>query len=254
MSEWTIWASGALLLGFVGSGHCLGMCGGIAGALGITSPASRRLPRTASSLLYSLGRVSSYALLGALAGWLGSATSMELGIGPWVRVVVGLLIVLLGLQLVGLRVGLERVEALGLSVWRRMSPLLGRIGPPDRAWKCVALGAVWGFLPCGLVYTALTASLVTGSAAGGALFMACFGLGTVPALVFASSMLGGLGNRLRGRGARRLAGVALVMLGVWAVVGGVAAGRGGGHAHPAGAHAPSPAATLPPIVPHGHEV
>ncbi len=249
MSEWVAWASGALLLGFVGSGHCLGMCGGIAGALGMTSPAARTLSRTTSSLLYSVGRVSSYALLGALAGSLGQATSVAIGLGPVMRVAAGMLIVLLGLQLAGLRMGFDRVEALGLAVWRRLGPLIGRIGSPDAAWKCVALGAVWGFLPCGLVYTALTASLVTGSAAGGAVFMASFGLGTVPALVFATRMMGGIGERLRGQGARRIAGIALVVLGLWAVIGGLTAGRGG-HSHsPAPHDAPSPHADMP----HRHE-
>jgi len=248
VSEWLAWTSGALMLGFVGSGHCLGMCGGIAGALGMRGPASRTLSQTTASLLYSIGRVSSYALLGALAGSLGQATSLATGLGPVMRVAAGLLIVLLGLQLAGVRLGFDRIEALGLAVWRRLSPLIGRIGPPDAAWKCLALGAVWGFLPCGLVYTALTASLVTGSAAGGAVFMASFGLGTVPALVFATRMMGGLGERLRGQGARRVAGIALVVLGLWAVIGGVAAGRGG-HAHSPSAHPPSPHADMP----HRHE-
>lgn len=239
MSEWLALMAGAGLLGLVGSGHCLGMCGGIAGALGMTSPSSRTLPRALSSLLYSLGRVSSYALLGLLAGALGQLTSVGLGLGPTMRIAAGILIVLLGLQLAGLRVGFDRLERVGLAVWRRLRPALAWIGSPDAAWKCLALGALWGWLPCGLVYSALAAAAATGTATGGALFMACFGLGTMPALLFATGMAGRLGETLRGRGARRVVGVTLVGLGLWAMVGGVLAGHGPDHAghRPQGGHA-----------------
>jgi len=216
----------ALLLGFVGSGHCIGMCGGIAGALGqMSETAGGRAPLLSSSL-YSTGRIGSYALMGAFAGGFGESVTSIAGLGPTFRVLAGVMIIAFGLHTFGFVRGLAHLERLGLHVWRRLSPLVAKVGPPDRAWKQLLLGALWGWLPCGLVYSALAAAAVTGTVASGSAFMLCFGLGTMPALVFATGAASQLGELLRRQTSRRAIGMLLVAFGAWTIYFAVAPAHG----------------------------
>ncbi|MCC6592421.1 MAG: sulfite exporter TauE/SafE family protein [Xanthomonadales bacterium] len=204
---------GALLLGLVGSGHCLAMCGGIAGAFGVSAAPGRliRVPLAAS-----IGRIGAYATLGALAGGVG------LGFGDWLRTPVGLhalrtlaalTLVLIGLQLAGALRLLDRVAIVAVPLWRRLQPLTRRLLPLDGARRAFAFGAFWGMLPCGLVYGMLALSLGTASPVQGALFMGAFGLGTLPALL-GLGVAAGQGLQLgRGPVARRVVGSALALFG-----------------------------------------
>jgi sulfite exporter TauE/SafE len=225
--EWLGWLGGALLLGLLGSGHCLGMCGGIASALGMASRDAAGRARPQQALLHSAGRITSYGLLGATLGGLGHATHALLGLGPGLRMLAGLLVIVFGVQLMGVRLGGERLERLGLSVWRRLAPLGARIGQADSVLGALLLGGLWGFLPCGLVYSAAAAATATGSALAGAGFMMLFGVGTLPALLLASSTASGLGELLRRRPTRRLAGALMVLFGCWSIWGGIPGGHGG---------------------------
>lgn len=219
----------ALLLGFVGSGHCLGMCGGIAGALGqVTAPVVRTSPLLSSGL-YSVGRIASYSAFGAIAGRFGESMNTLVGLGPTLRVLAGLLIIAFGLHTAGWGIGVAQIERLGLHVWRRLSPLIARVGQPDRIWKLIALGGLWGWLPCGLVYSALAAAAVTGNAPNGAAFMLCFGIGTMPALVIATGAAARIGEVLRRRTARRAVGALLILFGCWTIYAAVSTDHGAGH-------------------------
>lgn len=239
-------AAAAITLGLLGSPHCVGMCGGIAGALG--RPGAGGPGPVTTQLLLGLGRIAGYALLGALAGALGLALGDVLGgaAGRLLRVGFGVLIALAGLSVAGLFAGLGWLEALGARVWQRLSPLLGHLLPLDRPWKAVAAGALWGWLPCGLVYAALAGAIASAAAGRGALLMACFGLGTLPAVAATGALAGGLAERLRRRGARRLAGAMLLGFGVWTVLGALPMDHG---AHPATGH--EAGAEQPPH-PHAH--
>jgi sulfite exporter TauE/SafE len=209
----------ALLLGAFGSVHCIGMCGGIAGALGqatATGSTRRDLPRLS---LYSFGRITSYSIAGAVVGLLGEAFSALTGLAVFLRLLTGILILACGLHVVGAWNGLAAIERVGMRVWRRLAPHAKRIGRPDRAWKVFALGLLWGWLPCGLVYAALLGAASTGSGPLGAAFMAAFGLGTLPALLAASGVGAGLGAFLGLRWARRGAGVLLLIFGIASILG-----------------------------------
>ncbi len=233
--------SSALVLGFVGSVHCLGMCGGIAGALGQGLPDQTRGSRFFRSTLYSMGRITSYAVAGAIVGLFGETFAAWTGLTVLLRIFAGLLIIGFGLHVAGWWNGLAAIERIGLVVWRRLVPVTRRIGSPDRFWKTFALGMIWGWLPCGLVYAALIGAAATGHAAMGALFMACFGLGTLPALLAASGFGAQLGAVLALRSARRTAGVLLLIFGLWSIAGAMMPILGGGehathgtsHTHPA---------------------
>ena len=201
------------VVGLLGSVHCAGMCGGIVGALSVASPSGRAVPvavpvvahvvpsrpagpALASVLAYNLGRIGSYMLAGALAGSAGQGAralarlpDLQAG-GYWMA---NLMLVLLGLYLMDAWRGLARLEQAGQLVWRHVRPLLRRLQPFDGPGRMLAAGALWGWLPCGMVYSVLVTAMLSGSTAGGALLMLAFGLGTLPMLLG----LGLLGARLR---------------------------------------------------------
>lgn len=204
----------ALLLGLGGGAHCLGMCGGIGAALG-THSRGRALPY---ALAYNSGRVAAYAALGAIAGGIvaiaGSAAGAWLpAFGAGLRTVAGLLLVAMGLYMGNWWLGLRRLEALGAPLWRRVQPLARTLLPPRSLGAATLLGALWGLLPCGLIYSGLLFAAASGSAAGGALLMAAFGAGTLPALLLAVLGGSGLQRHLQTPWLRRGAGALLIALG-----------------------------------------
>jgi len=210
--ELTLFA--ALLLGLAGSGHCLVMCGGIATAFGVSG--GGRAPGV--PLAASLGRIGGYATLGALFGsvGLGFGDSLQQPAGLWtLRALAALTLVLMGLQLGGFARILDRMATVGAPLWRRLQPVSRRLLPVDSMPKALAFGALWGLLPCGLVYGMLALSLGFASPLQGALFMGAFGLGTLPALL-GLGLAAGHGVRAGlGGNARRVVGGLLVAFGVF---------------------------------------
>jgi sulfite exporter TauE/SafE len=222
---------GATLLGLFGGLHCVGMCGGIAASLAGALPQRGTLR---AQFGYNLGRIFSYTVAGALAGGFGSSVLSLLGpVGiTALRVLAGLFLVAAGLYLSGWWMGMARVEQVGSRVWRHIAPLARRLGPLDRPWKLLALGAIWGWIPCGLVYAALAGAVAAGGAFDGARWMACFGVGTLPVMLTGgalSNALMGLVNRGRMRWA---AGAMLIGFGLWTIAAAALMGHAGieGHA------------------------
>jgi len=224
----------AFLVGLLGSVHCVGMCGGIAGALALgVAPQTPGLRRLAPFLLaYNLGRISTYALAGALAGALGAALS---GLAPaalarWGGVIGGGFLIALGLYVGGLAPALGVVERWGMPLWRRIEPVARGLVPARTPVRAFALGTLWGWLPCGMVYAVLAWSVTTAHALDGAALMAAFGLGTLPMLLTLGAASRWLGTRARNPLVRQLAGLALIAMGIadiWLVF----AGAGQVHHH-----------------------
>jgi sulfite exporter TauE/SafE len=184
----------ALLIGLLGSSHCLVMCGGIASALQLSVPTAQRRQGWYFPLLLSAGRLTTYALLGALVGYFGITAMQVTGASMlWLRLVSGLLLITMALYISRLWFGLTLLERLGQGLWRRLQPLSHVLLPLDSASKAYRYGLLWGFLPCGLVYSTLSWSLASGSAKHGALLMLCFGIGTLPAIL----ALGSAANALK---------------------------------------------------------
>ncbi len=180
----------ALLLGLAASAHCLAMCGGISAALGVVT--ARRpdgKPRRNLLAAYQLGRVVSYTLAGLLfatiAGsaiaWLDDAT-----VRTTLRMITAL--VLLAGALVAFGVLRDTGHAIGRVVWPRLAPLGRKLIPVTTAPRAIAFGMLWGWMPCGFVYTVLMIATLSLDPLRGAATMAAFGIGTVPAL-----LLGALG-------------------------------------------------------------
>ena len=210
----------AALVGLLGGVHCVGMCGGIVGALAFALPPERRSPQGALPFLiaYSAGRISSYALAGALFGGLGASATAALGgikaTETALALAAGLFMVALGLYLGGWWRGLAHLERTGAHLWRRVEPLGRRLLPVRRVGDAWALGLVWGWLPCGLVYSVLVWALAAGSAGSGALLLASFGLGTLPTLLALGVVASRLTRFAQRPAVRALAGALVAALGV----------------------------------------
>lgn len=208
--------AGAFLAGLLGSVHCLGMCGGIAGAAAAgPGPQGRNLSWV---LLYNLGRVGSYSLAGAIAGAAAFALGSAIDLPAWgaiTRGLTGVILVLIGLNFaLGLRLP-RFLEAGGGRIWALVSPAARRLLSSRSALGMLGLGALWGWLPCGLTYTMLVAAAGTGKALDGAMLMLAFGMGTLPSMMAAGAAAGSLQRFTRARYTRRLSGILLVILGIW---------------------------------------
>jgi sulfite exporter TauE/SafE len=220
------------IVGLVGSVHCIGMCGGIVSAF--SAGGGRRIipiaamqggaaarPLTSSTmadeaartLAYNAGRLSSYAVAGAIAGGVAQGVrtlSLMSSLQAVLYWLANLMLIALGLYLMGTWRGLAHLESAGQVIWRRIQPLTGKLLPIDTAGKAFALGGLWGWVPCGMVYSVLLSAMLSGSAGKGAAIMLAFGAGTLPMLLG----LGMLGTRLQhwSRSPRlRMAGGMLVL-------------------------------------------
>jgi sulfite exporter TauE/SafE len=222
------------IIGLLGSVHCIGMCGGIVSALSITAPGRRvfpialaaapgavAIPGAGRALAYNAGRIASYMTAGAIAGGLAAGARTLAGLAPlqaagyWMA---NLMLVALGLYLLNVWSGLGRIEAAGQVLWRRVRPLTRHVLPADTTGKSFALGMLWGWLPCGMVYSVLLTAALTASPLSGALVMLAFGLGTLPMLL----ALGLLGNTLSVWSRRRIvrisAGSLVLVFGIFGLM------------------------------------
>jgi sulfite exporter TauE/SafE len=208
----------ALVLGLLGGGHCLGMCGGLMGALTLAIPPEQRGRRLRLLLAYNLGRILSYAsagLLLGLAGWAVASSPAALAL----RVVAALLLIAMGLYLAGWWSGLTRIEALGRGLWRHIQPLASRLLPVSSLPRALLLGALWGWLPCGLVYSTLLWAASQGNAGYSAALMLAFGLGTWPVLLATGLAAERVNALLRRRSVRVAGGVLVMLFGIWTMPG-----------------------------------
>lgn len=208
----------ALVLGLLGGGHCLGMCGGLMGALTLAIPPEQRGKRLRLLLAYNLGRIFSYACAGlllGLAGWAVASSPAALAL----RVAAALLLIAMGLYLAGWWSGLTRIEALGRGLWRHIQPLASRLLPVSSLPRALLLGALWGWLPCGLVYSTLLWAASQGNAGYSAVLMLAFGVGTWPVLLATGLAAERVNALLRRRSVRVAGGVLVMLLGVWTLPG-----------------------------------
>lgn len=233
------------MIGLLGGLHCIGMCGGIVSAFSAASRPARSIPvavvginsvqdntqlsafdNALRVLAYNTGRIGSYAIAGAMAGGiasgvrsLSSLASLQIA-GYWLA---NLMLVALGLYLMDAWRGLARLEAAGQIVWRHIQPLMKPLLPVDSVAKSFALGGLWGWLPCGMVYSVLLTAMFTGSATSGAIVMLAFGLGTLPMML----SLGLIGSRLKVFAQRRAVRIVCgaIVLG-FGVLGLIRAGNG----------------------------
>ncbi len=208
----------ALLAGLLGGGHCVGMCGGIVGAVTMTLPGSK--PKLPFVLAYNLGRIGSYGVAGGIAGAVGASSFFLDHVLPVEKVLyalASLMLVLLGFYLAGIWCVLTRLEALGGRLWQHLQPYSKRLLPVRTLPQSLMLGVLWGWLPCGLVYSVLVAAVATGSPVQGGLLMLAFGLGTLPTLLAMGMAAVRLKKLLQHLWFRRLSGLLIAGFGLLAL-------------------------------------
>ena len=212
----------ALLTGLLGGVHCLGMCGGIVSALSFsqaqTPHSTSRFPVL---LAYNAGRISSYTLAGLIAGGLGAASLSLAGLQQTQQILAslaGLVMILLGLYMAGIWHGVIVIEKAGARLWKHLEPAGRRFMPVRTPWQAIPFGMVWGWLPCGLVYTVLISSLSAGSMLKGGILMLVFGIGTLPSLLLMGTLANQVARWTRQPTVRLLAGLSVCILGLLMVL------------------------------------
>jgi sulfite exporter TauE/SafE len=216
----------AFIAGLFGSVHCIGMCGGFVGLFNQAPENTVNGRGTAyllgNWLLTNLGRLSSYMLAGALAGLLGGS-AVALFDPAHVRniglMLSGGFMVALGLYLAGWWQGLSAIERLGGGLWKRIQPSLSRL-LTQRGWrKSLMIGLIWGWLPCGLVYSMLAWSMTIATPLGGASIMLAFGLGTLPMLMGLAALTNKLEALRRNKPLRQVLGTIIICFGLLTLLG-----------------------------------
>lgn len=220
MMDDPITLTSAFLLGFFSTMHCIGMCGGIIGALSLSLPIEIRnnKPKLFTFVLsYNIGRLASYGIAGLIAGAVGTSVLQSAGFdqGHTILRTIGVfMMVAIGLYLTGWLPQLASVEKIGIPIWKRLEPVGRKLVPVASIPKALAYGLIWGWLPCGLVYFVLIWALTAGDAIHGALTMLAFGAGTLPTLITAGFMTSWITRFANSARARQLVGVLIIVMAI----------------------------------------
>lgn len=213
MPDWLV-IGAALMSGLLGGVHCAAMCGGIATGLSFGQRPASAGAQWLQALQPNLGRVLGYTLAGAIAGGFGHglvALAQTPTLALAMRMAVGVMMILVAIRLLDPTGKFNPLARPGRALWQRLQPLQRTLLPADTALKRIAVGMLWGWLPCGLSATLLATAWLQASALHGALTMAAFGLGTLPIMLPLTWSGARLGQRLQ-RGGVRIAAGALVLV------------------------------------------
>ncbi|WP_417514107.1 sulfite exporter TauE/SafE family protein [Marinobacter sp.] len=208
----------AFIIGLLGSTHCLGMCGGISASLSMALPVGKgfRLRQSVLLIAFNSGRIASYALIATLVAILStSAANQWAELGLALRTIAGLLLIFMGLSMGQWWQGIRYVERIGAPLWKRLSPITRRFLPVNHAGQALALGALWGWLPCGLVYSTLGWAALQPTVGSAALTMVFFGLGTLPSMLATGYAAGWISGLKSNQIFRKFTGALLILFGLW---------------------------------------
>ncbi|MGA7594589.1 MAG: sulfite exporter TauE/SafE family protein [Gallionella sp.] len=217
MTEFSIIA--VFFVGLLGGVHCLGMCGSIVGIL--TAQLPKDGARWPFHVAYNSGRIASYLLAGILVGAIGQAGLLLRNVVPiqhLLFVLSSLMLIALGLYLAGIWSLVRRIEQAGSVLWQRIQPLTRFVFPITSPVRALILGMLWGWLPCGLVYSVLVTALASGHPQSGALIMLAFGLGTLPNLLMIGLFWERCRHWVQSPRVRLFAGLIVIVFGVYGLV------------------------------------
>ncbi|WP_461536427.1 sulfite exporter TauE/SafE family protein [Spongorhabdus nitratireducens] len=211
----------AFSLGLLGSAHCIGMCGGITTALGAGMPSGQHRSAAVLPMLlaYNTGRIFSYAVAGSLVGSFGWLAASNPAGAIALRWLAGLMLVFMGLYIGGWWRILTRLEQAGGILWKQVQPMASRLLPAKNPLQALLLGGLWGWLPCGLVYSTLIWSASSGDGLQSGILMAFFGLGTLPSLLLTGMLASQLTSIMQKRQVRTTAALIVIGCGLWTIPG-----------------------------------
>jgi len=210
------------LIGLLGSMHCIGMCGGFVAMYSLKKPAEE--PSFSYHLLYNIGRITTYSIIGGSLGYIGSfAASLgrHRGLPGAVLLVSGTVMILMGLNIAGVLGKRGLFEETGISERTFFRKSFHRILALESAWGTLLLGFLLGFLPCGLLYPLFMNAAAAGGFIYGMFTMLVFGLGTVPAMLSFGYLVSRIQPHMKVF-LYRIAAVLIVLLGVRSLLRGMA--------------------------------
>jgi sulfite exporter TauE/SafE len=207
----------AVSIGLLGGAHCIGMCGGVIGALTMAVDARDSKRRLVLIAAYNLGRISSYVLIAMLFYLLVDQFENYFALS-FMRYIAGLLLIAMGLYIANWWRGLVYLEKLGSHLWRWIQPLSKTLVPVKKVWHALFLGLIWGWLPCGLIYSALVYSATAPTITQAALIMFGFALGTLPTIILGSFMAERVMIFLKAKNVRGVMALLLILFGVWTII------------------------------------
>lgn len=208
----TLGLSTAFILGLLGGSHCIGMCGGISATVSMSAPAGRSGHLMLGG--YNAGRILSYCVAGAAIGslsWLIKDPQLTLIL----RSFAAFMLIAMGLYIAQWWKGLTYIERGGSVIWKQIQPFASRLLPVTQLHQAVLLGALWGWLPCGLVYSTLIWASAAGSWYESARLMLFFGLGTLPVMLLTGLMAQRVKQLIQQRLTRSLFGVMVISFGLY---------------------------------------
>ena len=212
----------ALLMGIFSSMHCIGMCGSIIGTLTLSlKPEIREKKSTLFPyvLTYNLGRITSYTIAGILIGAIEFILTRPLGEGHGHRVLQVLSALIMagaGFYIAGWFPQFAYIEKSGSWIWKKLEPLGRKLIPVQTLTQGYLFGMVWGWIPCGLVYSTLALAATTGDVVKSTLTMLFFGLGTLPAVMGLGIMTSFLARLAKMERFRQAVGVMFIILALFA--------------------------------------
>lgn len=211
MAEFLALLSGAFFIGFAAQTHCVGMCGPVIGILGMNN-SYKRIP---AAILYNLGRISTYTLLGVIGGLIAASVSNITTIQYVIRYIAGAIMIFIALQLFGMPQFLGIIERPFQYIWKPLQNLSQRFFPIRTALGTYTVGMIWGLLPCGAVYGPLAVAMGAGSVAKSAGIMFAFGLGTLPIMIGLAIFGTFVGHFFAKKGIRMIAGIIVLIMAIY---------------------------------------
>lgn len=177
------------LVGLMSTLHCFGMCGGISTLLTMqTRNQNDHRAKFKIALIYNFGRIFSYSVIGLLAG-----LTSELGVNvffqgghTYLQFLSSIVLIIIALNILGWLSFFSHLEKITYAIWKPFQELLKWILPAKSVFDYFCLGLIWGWLPCGMVYSVLMLAIVSGDAIQSMLYMFAFGIGTLPGMVTTS--------------------------------------------------------------------
>ncbi len=201
----------AFMIGIMGASHCLVMCGGLSAAMGLNQS-------FLATLTYNAGRIISYSIAGLLLGSLGYLlTSSFDAILISLRFISGIMLILLGLYIARWYMGLTAIEKVFGLFWKLIAPVAQKKMTQKGLVARFTSGMLWGWLPCGLVYSTLTYAAAQASPVSSMLTMLSFGLGTLPALLLSAGLSQQISQLVKHKLSQKIAGIALISFGMHTV-------------------------------------
>lgn len=204
----------AFSVGVLGGTHCIGMCGGIMGALTMAVDADNHRRRMCLVLFYNLGRIASYVFI----AWLFYSVIHSIDqyfVLQVMRYIAGLLLIAMGLYLANWWRGLVYLEKLASGLWRYLQPLSRSLIPVRSLTQALMLGALWGWLPCGLIYSALAYAMTAETSLQASSMMLAFGVGTLPAVMATGLLAERMAFLVKAKKLRYTFAVIIIIFGVW---------------------------------------